>query len=74
MAKYIRGKSDGFVYDWNPVLAAREGMEAFDSDESPMPERMPDLTKYLTDRNEAARDEAAPARRRGRPSADEAPK
>lgn len=46
MAKYLRLKSDGFVYDYNPELMATGDMELFESD-TPPPERIPDLAAYL---------------------------
>lgn len=35
MALYLRKKSDGFVYDHNPVLAASPDMEVFEFDGAP---------------------------------------
>lgn len=38
MARYLRGKKDGFIYDWNPILAENPNVEEV-SEEQAFPER-----------------------------------
>lgn len=38
MARFLRGKKDGFIYDWNPILAENPNVEEV-SEEEAYPER-----------------------------------
>jgi hypothetical protein len=47
VAKFLRKKSDGWVYTYNPVLARRNDMQEFEFDGQP-PTQIADLTEFLT--------------------------
>lgn len=53
MAKYIRLKRDGFIYDYSQQLEAREDVEVFEFD-GPVPQNIPNLVEFLG----AAKDDA----------------
>lgn len=36
--RYLRGKEDGFIYDWNPILAGNSSLEEVTEEEA-YPER-----------------------------------
>lgn len=46
MALYLRKKSDGFVYDHNPMLASMADMEVFEFDGTP-PEILSSLDELI---------------------------
>lgn len=46
MAKYLRKKSDGFIYSFNQKLSERPDMEPFEFD-GIVPEKIPDLSVFL---------------------------
>ena len=46
MTKYLRRKSDGRVYDWNPHMAEGGLVEEFQYD-GVVPESIPDLLTFL---------------------------
>jgi hypothetical protein len=47
VAKFLRKKSDGWVYPYNPILATRSDMQEFEFDGQP-PVQIADLTEFLT--------------------------
>lgn len=50
--KFLRKKSDGWVYPYNEVLARRSDMQEFEFDGQP-PTQIDDLTSFLTSKPEA---------------------
>lgn len=34
MARFLRGKKDGFIYDWNPILAENPNVEEVSEQEA----------------------------------------
>jgi len=70
MAKYLRMKSDGFIYDWNHELAKVAGMELFETDK-PVPEKIPDLMDFMSD--EHAEKEVRKGRRKAAEVAEPTP-
>jgi hypothetical protein len=47
VAKFLRKKSDGWVYSYNPILAARNDMQEFEFDGQP-PTQIADLMEFLS--------------------------
>jgi hypothetical protein len=62
MPKFIRLKSDGFVVDFNPVLAVHPNAEVFDCATDTPPERIENLLDFLS--AEQSGEPEAPARRK----------
>lgn len=60
MAKYLRLKRDGFVYDYSPQLEAREDVEVFEFD-GKVPQNIDNLEAFLGTPKEA---EDKPSRRK----------
>lgn len=58
MAKYLRKKSDGYIYHFNQKLSERPDMESFDFD-GVAPERIPNLSEFLKPSEEAPKRRAA---------------
>ena len=45
--KHLRKKSDGYIYSYSPILAARMDMETFEFD-GPVPDRIENLMDFMT--------------------------